>query len=308
MRYPGLLLTTALLLFLPACNSMDNGITRTKEYLTRQADLLKIATRGSRSNVTLANASPAASPSPEHAASREDIDAPARAKANAELLKEMYSVVFMQDPKDRSTFGNIVDSLNQGASLEGIYNGFTHSTEYRKLETGKSSASPDAVKIFSEELAQLESELPDPTHFSEKSAQPLPPPLIPDGSSAPTTHEIEFTGADESPRPFNQQEMAARYEKHFIGASIFTLKRVIGDEALKTMAAKKDFREKFATWFSRNVVRLSARNVDFGLALRNNPDEAFHYKWALSATDDRLQWEILNRLHRLLNDANRQKQ
>ena len=32
-------------------------------------------------------------------------------------------------------------------------------------------------------------------------------------------------------------------------------------------------------------------------------DESFHREWALQLPVDRLKWEVLNRLHRLLNDA-----
>ena len=74
------------------------------------------------------------------------------------------------------------------------------------------------------------------------------------------------------------------------------------------MTVKKEYPEKMALWYSRWVVHMASRNVDFGVALRNKPDEAFHYKWALTAAEDRLKWEVLNRVHRVLNEANRQKQ
>src|SRR5690348_3117978 len=45
-------------------------------------------------------------------------------KANSELLHEVFTVVFGQEPADKALFGSYVDSLNQGASLEGVYNGF----------------------------------------------------------------------------------------------------------------------------------------------------------------------------------------
>src|SRR5690349_14030883 len=39
-----------------------------------------------------------------------------RAKANAEIMKEMFQIVYLREPKDRGEFGNWVDTLNQGAS------------------------------------------------------------------------------------------------------------------------------------------------------------------------------------------------
>jgi hypothetical protein len=88
-----------------------------------------------------------------------------KAKANSEILHEMFVVIFMREPKDRSEFGNWVDTLNQGASLEGVYNGLTHSEDYRKLEKTSSKASEKAVKVFREEITLLEAELPTPTQL-----------------------------------------------------------------------------------------------------------------------------------------------
>jgi hypothetical protein len=50
---------------------------------------------------------------------------------------------------------------------------------------------------------------------------------------------------------------------------------------------------------------MTQRNVDFGVALRNKADEAFHLKWATEVSEDQIIWEVLNRLHRVLNDANK---
>jgi hypothetical protein len=236
------------------------------------------------------------------------------AKANAEILHEMLQVIFMKEPRDRGEFGNWADTLNQGASLEGVYNGLTHSGEYRKLESIHTGASPEAVRVFAEELALLELELPIPTEFDSSSASPLPVLGIPDsvqrGSDSSVGRDrpsLDRVTASPSPGP-EPKVLAAKYLSQFIGASIFTLKRVLSDEALKVIAAKLEYREKLALWYSKWVVRLAQRNVDFGISLRNKPDEAFHFKWALESTDDRVKWEVLNRIHRLLNEANRLKQ
>ena len=72
-------------------------------------------------------------------------DAAAQAKENSELLQEVMRVVFNREPRDRAEFGTLLDTLNQGASIEGIYNGFTHSSDYRKIEVGNPGAKPDAL-------------------------------------------------------------------------------------------------------------------------------------------------------------------
>jgi hypothetical protein len=276
---------------------------------------------------------PMAQPSPSPTPSEEFGSKNARdAKVNAELLHEVYKVVFQREPKDRAEFGTLVDSMNQGASLEGMYNGFTHSTDYRKLETANSGASPEALQAFGEELAILEAELPTPVEFDNEATQPLaaagegaaPPPtpvstLHADGvnvieygkvpepgvTTAPTSEPKAVASAGAKP---DIKVLADRYTKQFVGASIFTLKRVLGDEALRVVAEKKEYPEKLALWYSKWVVHMAVRGVDFGISQRNKPDEEFHYKWALTAGEDRVNWEVLNRVHRVLNEANRQKQ
>ncbi len=211
-------------------------------------------------------------------------------------------------PHDKAEFGSFVDTLNQGASFEGVYNGFTHSSDYRQMEIENTGATPEALRTFSMLLAEFQAELPEQTQFDEKSGQPLARPVQPDGS----TEVVEFRAAT-LPKPSptsgpDKKALEERYLKIFVGSSIFTLKRVLGDEALKVLAVKREFPEKMAIWYSKWVIRMSEFGVDFGIAQRNNKDEQFHYQWAVSAPEDRLKWEVLNRVHRVLNEANRRKQ
>ncbi len=226
-----------------------------------------------------------------------------KTKANAELLREILRVVYMREPSNRTEFGSLVDSLNQGASFEGLYNGFTHSSIYRKIETANPGATEQALKVFSEELMILESELPTPTVFDANAAKPLAVPVTPTADSSGVSELVfEKRGAVQpSPKP---SDFIEKYSAQFAGASIFTLKRVLGDEALKVVNVKKDEKEKLAAWYSKWVVRMAEKKVDFGLELRNKLDEQFHYKWAMSSSEDQLRWEVLNRLHRVLNHAN----
>ena len=195
-------------------------------------------------------------------------DASRRGKENSEIFKEIYQVTYIKQPKDRSEFGNWVDTLNQGASLEGVYHGLIQSEDYRQLEVQSKSASPEALRIFSEEFSIL--------------------------------------GAELSP----DSDIRALQEKNiqrYVGVSLFTLKKNLGEEALKVIASKNEYPEKLSLWYSKWVVRLADRNIDFGIDLRNKKDEEFHFKWALENKTDRLSWEVLNRLHRILNEANKEK-
>ncbi|HTL12536.1 MAG TPA: hypothetical protein VL588_08625, partial [Bdellovibrionota bacterium] len=218
-------------------------------------------------------------------------------KEHAELLQEMYRVVYDRDIENRSEYGSLVDTLNQGASLEGVYNGFTHSSNYRRLEVANPGATPAALNAFGKELARLTLELPAPTEFDASAAQPLATPVQPGLSEEETADQehgtIDYGSAPEknakpAPAAADGQgvpaaakppldQLATKYSNLFVGASIFTLKRILGDEALKVMAVKKEYREKFALWYSQWVVAEAGYGVDFGLDQRNKADADFHY-------------------------------
>lgn len=192
----------------------------------------------------------------------------AQLQANAQLLHEMFRIVLLREPLSETEFMNYLNPLSQGGSLEGLYNGFVHTDRYFETEKHTPPSTPKALKVFSEQLTSLEQELPKPTDF-------------------------EITGPPS----------AKKYEKKFQGASIFTLKRVLGDEALRVAEAKTD-RDAFATWYAHWTVELIDLGVGFGTPLRDKADFEFHRNWALKASRDRAYWELLNRVHRLLNAAN----
>lgn len=247
----------------------------------------------------------------------------ARTQANAEILQEMLRVVLLRDPQDRAYFASYVDTMNQGASIEGLYNGFTLSADYRDLEVRSPLASGAALKAFLEELNLLEKELPEPTRFGEKMALPLAKPVqpeeIPDaGEPIPGGQAKDLTfPALEAKRPSPpvspeaaqaEAPVAAEApEAVFARASFFNLKRVLGAEALKVFHAKKADRAALSSWYGKFAARMAGRGVDFGIPLRNKADEGFHTQWAMQASEDQLVWEVLNRLHRLLNASQNQK-
>lgn len=246
---------------------------------------------------------------------------------HVELLSEMYAVVFMKDPEEeREDFLDWVDTLNQGASLEGIYNAFTHSSSSRKLESSSPSASPHALKVFGIELARLEMELPRATFFDEGSAGPLAefsmqasdeeaPGRVSEGGVQVVQYgertQISYKDWEKARKslltpstPSSPQllaDFADRYSRLFVSATIFTLKRILSDEALKVAELKAEYPEKLALWYSKWVIQMTGYKVDFGLKLRNDTREQVHYEWALKVPADRLRWEVLNRIHRLLN-------
>lgn len=242
--------------------------------------------------------------------------AAAQTKQNAQILQEVYRVVYAKEPANANEFGSLLAAMNQGASTEGIYNGIVHSADFRKLETDHPGAKAMALRFFSEELARTELELSMITDFPSNSAQPLSPPVEPTGIEEPEgNNEIDYPASARSvtPSPSSSpsgvasggkptfQALMLKYYSDFSGASFYTLKRVLGDELLKLCSEKSNDQKEMAKWYGAWVNRMDGLKVDFGLPLRNNPDPEFHRGWAMSVSSDRLRWEVLNRIHRIIN-------
>jgi hypothetical protein len=235
-------------------------------------------------------------------------------RSNAELLHEVFRVVLLREPATPGEFGTLLGSLNQGASFEGIYNGMTHSDSYRSLEQQNLGATPEALKAFSNEMETLQAEMNQPTRFTPQSAKPLQKAVelgmiaeddSDDSDPSPAVSAVDFTSPKiNAPKNFNVS--AEQISQSFVGASVFTLKRVLGDEALKLIDEKKASPDTLSRWYSKWVVHMASLHVDFGLALRNKSDEKFHFEWAEAAPEDSLIWEVLNRLHRVINQAQAQ--
>jgi hypothetical protein len=205
----------ALFVLLLGCSqTSDQAVDDFFSRLQKEWDALLIVLQGGASPLAKRPPKPAASPSEGLGVSA------ATAKANGELLREVYVVVFGGEPADRNEFGSNVDSMNQGASLEGMYNGFTHSSHYRELEEQNPGARPEALQAFAEELTLLELQLPTPTDFPRKASLPLakvrepgePPEAEPSLSSV---EPLSALGA--SPKP---DALAGHYKRVFEGASI----------------------------------------------------------------------------------------
>lgn len=280
-----------LALSLAACD-----VEQTRLRLRAEVEALYTVLTGGRSpfaKVRPAPSPPAPSPGPSvqpRAVSAQTWE------ANAQLLREVWSVLYEEEPKDRALFGGYVNILNQGGSLEGIYNGFAHSDFMREKETRSPGCTPEALQAFAQELARIEAQLPTKTQFTAESAKPLAHAVTP--GAAP--------GAARQPVPAPSTAvtilaMAESYARIFAPASRFTLKRALGEEALKLIFHLRSSRPALASWYGPWAARLNRMGVDFGLELRNKPDIEFHKQWAMGASEDQITWEVLNRLLRLIN-------
>lgn len=223
------------------------------------------------------------SPSPSKAA---QVSSDRLLRQDAQLLREMFHVVLLRDPSSVEEFGYFMGPITQGGSIEGTYNGIVNSDMYHRLEEREGPASPEALRVFSRELIRLEEDLPRPTDFD------IAPPL-------------------------DVAKVSERFRKY----SVFYLKRVLANEALKVIEAKETLDKTGSSghasdsgkragsgksldaWYGRWAAALAREHVDFGIPLRNVTDPEFHRQWAAHATEDRLSWEVLNRVHRLLDAA-----
>jgi hypothetical protein len=230
---------------------------------------------------------------------------------NLQILKEMYNVIFMRVPTGPAEYGGLLNSLAQGASFEGVYNGLMVSTEYRRLEAESRPAVPKTIRVFAEELTRLQMELPKDlrTPITVELSKPLGGVVeLPEGGVDPSPDVPAFAEAPPSPGPSldTVAESAAlmdQIESAFLETNLFTMKRVLGTEVFKVIAAKKATRHVLAAWFGLWSARMAGRGVDFQYEQRNGTDPDGYAEWAFGASTDRIQWEVLFRLHRVLNES-----
>ncbi|MBI3542409.1 MAG: hypothetical protein HY075_03930 [Deltaproteobacteria bacterium] len=216
----------------------------------------------------------------------EEEPSPDNRAMNAEFIREMMRVTVLRDLRSHEEFNGLMNVLDQGGHYEALYNGVIYAAEYREREKGIAPVA--ALKAYAEIMAQITLDQKyDPLKIQRpEGAEPTP------------------AGTDIAPPQPSEPERIALLndlEREAITKSPFYMKRRIGEEVLKTIDLKKEYREKLATWYARFTVFLNKRGVDFAVPLRNKTDEYFHYKWALDAPEDRLKWECLNRIHRVIN-------
>ena len=224
---------------------------------------------------------------------------------NSEVLQEIFRVTYNRQPPDWNEFQPLMNALAQGASFEGIYNGLIHSVTYRKLESSAENAPIAALDQFARQLAQLERELTKKTLFLSETKSYFPEPDRVPAAQASELGDWKLEGSDpiQSVRAVSMELAQRHYVSLFGGASIYLLKRTLGEEAIRVITQKACSKELLAQWYGDLAARLAQEGVDFGLSQRNQTSPQYHYKWAIENSNDSLSWEVLNRYHRLLNAA-----
>jgi hypothetical protein len=224
-------------------------------------------------------------------------------RANDEILSEMFQVTFFAERQEIEAreFAELSQSLKQGASLEGVYRGLISSSRYRTLESQGGAATPEVLKAFALELARVREGAKDLSRYSGKDAAQVPEVSFPDESDSGVEVKTFPLVTPQAEKRLPVEEDAAELARTFVGASVFTLKRVLCEAALSRIDELGGSHDQVAQWYAKLANRLAAAHVDFGLSQRNSSDSDFHFSWAMKASDERIKWEVLNRYHRYLN-------
>lgn len=247
---------------------------------------------------------------PESSKTDPQVAAQSLARANDEILGEMFLVTFFSERSDIDAreFSDLSQSLKQGASIEGVYRGLIASSRYRTLESQTGAATPALLKAFAVELAQVRDGMKNPRKYSATEASDVPSVSYPDETDAGVDVKVfPLVTPQQAAVKKNVDEDAGDLAKTFVGASLFTLKRVLSEAALMRVDSLGGSHDQVAQWYAKLAVRLARAKIDFGLDQRNLADEDFHFTWAMKASDDRIKWEILNRYHRYLNALSQQR-
>lgn len=179
------------------------------------------------------------------------------------MVTEMIEQILGRAPKGQQEVDGWANVLSQRGSIEGVVNGMVLSVEYTSKEKGKTDIK--AIRFFAQEMAALD-------HPNKVDSDP------------------EVVKARET------------YSKEYFAYPLFALKRIMGDKILKESVGRKEDKENLAGWYANFAVRWNKLGVSFGMENRNKDNEAFHFRWAQENTLGMLQWELLNRIHRILNE------
>lgn len=239
--------------------------------------------------MTVAPTPPA--PKAASAAQVEEPETPDNRSMNADFIREAFRVVLLRDLRNREEFDKYMNVMDQGGHYEAIYNGLVYAAEFREKEKGVSPVS--SLKAYTQIMAQI---------TLDQKYDPIKVHQAEEAEAAATGHKPDSTDlVPPQPSEAEREALIGTIEREAITQSTYWMKRRLGEEILKTIDLKKEYREKLATWYARFTVFMNKRGVDFGLPQRNKTEEYFHYKWALDADEDRLKWECLNRVHKTIN-------
>lgn len=178
------------------------------------------------------------------------------------MVNEMIEQVFGRRVKDKSEVEGWANVLSQRGSVEGVYHGLVLSAEYAELEKGR--ADVKALRFFAHEMAMLDSP----------------------------------ASSEQDPKIKAASEGIARAN---MTTPLFAMKRELAEKVIREADKRKDNKDTLAAWYSAMAARWAKLGVDLGLPQRNKAEEIFHFNWAKENNLGMIQWELLNKVHRLMN-------
>ena len=217
--------------------------------------------------------------------------------AKGEIFQEMIQDVFETKLKDQEVYESYLGSFSQGASLEGVYNGLTHSAQYRELEKKSPLANPATLQFFSEQMSFIQKQIKTPIELSSTMAHPLAEVSYPTGQE----DALPVIPVEKKSRLKSKVDDVAEISALFKNSSFLTLKRILGDAVIRLFNESAEDPLILSKLYGEWSAELAGKNVDFGLELRNQPNPEFHTTWAKANPLDRVLWETLNRIHRVMN-------
>lgn len=219
------------------------------------------------------------------------------ALALGERLAEAWAVVWMRPRTDWPVldFKRWYGQLEQGGSLEGIVQGWMLSPVYRDLERG-SAAGARSVTVAVSELERLAS-----------ASNEVPEWALRDGLLQRVRSHEAANGMSGAARAV-ADGAETTWKTPLIGVSAFTLKRLLTEAALyewerRRLSSRHAAAQWYGNWASEWSARAAELGVKFGLEARHRAEATFHERFGNEANEDQVRWEIVNRVHRLINQS-----
>lgn len=186
------------------------------------------------------------------------------------FITELYHQAYARPLIDKKAQAAWINVLSQGASIEGVYRGLVQNSEYEALEQG--IAAEAARQFFVKEMVRIRGLL--------------------EAWAAKTPEE----------RTKLEQTYEAELSAKVAAIPLFTLKRLLGDRWLSLMAVLgKQSRPKLEEVVAQAASEWAALGIDLGYAERNHKDVAKHLSFAEQSSLGRIQWEVLVKIHRIMN-------
>jgi len=213
-----------------------------------------------------------------------------------EVVPEMYRVLLRKNPPPQDYEG-WVEVLTQGASLEGVYRGLVTSSGYRSLETRGPKISLSSLEYWVRDWKKSASffracgdRIPS-LIWSDRLAQASP--LFPSDPQPVISQEGKPPGINSS---FQE------WVEFFSETSVATFARVMTNLYLRgsqecPQSSRMDW---YGPWAADVARRARERHINLGHELRLRDSAEFHRVWAGQMTLDRVHWEMVNKINRLL--------